>query len=173
MHAPEAARGRTRAPSTSCPRCRRSTKKRLADMSYRCPRRGFVERGLASRIIRQLHPAAEFGQAALVMVTGIAVLLVLTAGILVSTTTEHDPLVQNDVLQHLAYRGLEAGIDSYLTTINSNPNLINCNTSNTTGSPNYSGGTTGSPGCTSTLLPALDSWTQVPNTSGDGSSVPE
>jgi hypothetical protein len=141
-------------------------------MSYRCPRRGFVQRRLASRIIRQLHPAAEFGQAALVMVTGIAVLLMLTAGILVSTTTEHDPLVQNDVLQHLAYRGLEAGIDSYLTTINSNPNLINCNTSNTPGTPGYAG-STGSPGCTSKLLPALDTWTQVPNTSGDGSSIPE
>jgi len=141
-------------------------------MSHRGGRR-FVTRSLPNRLVRRLHPAAEFGQAAFVMVTGIAVLLVLTAGILVSSANQHNPLVKQDVLQHLAYRGLEAGIDSYLTTINSNPNLINCNTSNTPGSPGYSGPAAGSPGCTSTLLPALDTWTQVPSTSGDGSSVPE
>ena len=135
-------------------------------------RGGYVERGLSRRLLSQLHPAKELGQAAFAMVTGIAVLLVLTAGILVSTADQHNPLVQNDVLQHLAYRGLEAGVDSYLTTINSNPNLINCNTSNTPGTPGYVG-STGSPECSSSLLPALDTWTQVPSTSGNGSSVPE
>lgn len=143
-------------------------------MSHHSARRPSGRRSLPNRLVRQLHPAAELGQAAFAMVTGIAVLLVLTAGILVSTTNQHDPLVQQDVLQHLAYRGLEAGIDSYLTTIDNNPNLINCNNSNTTGpSPQFQSSTVGSPGCTSAHLPALDTWTQVPSTSGNGSSVPE
>jgi hypothetical protein len=142
-------------------------------MDQRCAARRSVPRSPPERVLRRLGPASELGQAAFAMVTGIAILLVLSAGILVSTADQHNPLVKNDVLQHLAYRGLEAGIDSYLTTINQNPNLINCNTSNTPGSPGYTGSATGSPGCSSTLLPALDTWTQVPNTSGDGSSVPE
>jgi hypothetical protein len=142
-------------------------------MSYRRRRWTCVTRSLPGRWARRLHVASELGQAAFAMVTGIAILLILTAGILVSTTSEHDPLVQGDLLQHLAYRGLEAGIDSYLTTINNNPNLVNCNTSNTPGNPNLGGLATGSPTCSSSLLPALDTWTQVPNTSGDGSSIPE
>jgi hypothetical protein len=132
-----------------------------------------VTRSWPGRWARRLHLATELGQAAFAMVTGIAILLLLTAGILFSTTSEHDPLVQGDLLQHLAYRGLEAGIDSYLTTINNNPNLINCNTSNTPGNPNLLSTATGNPTCSSALLPALDTWTQVPNTSGDGSSIPE
>src|SRR6202034_2861087 len=100
-----AVRWKTRAPCTSCRRRRRATKNRLAEMRYHRRRWMCVTRGLPGRWARRLHVARELGQAAFAMVTGIAVLLLLTAGILFSTTSEHDPLVQGELLQHLAYRG--------------------------------------------------------------------
>ena len=64
-------------------------------MSHRCAaRRASGRRSPPKRVLRRLDPAAELGQAAFAMVTGIAILLVLTAGILVSTADQHDPLVQ-------------------------------------------------------------------------------
>ena len=88
----------------------------------------------------------------------LTLMLVTTGAILANNAIQHDPLVQADVVQHYAYRALEAGINSYLTQVNDNPNEINCNHL----SP--------SPGqCNPT---DYDQWKQVDNTSGAG-VVPE
>jgi len=86
------------------------------------------------------------------LVIGLILLISLSAGTLAATAMQHDPLVSNDVIQHLAYRALQSGIDSYLSTVNATPNLINCNSNNTNSS---------SKTCPSAALPALDQWESV------------
>ncbi len=102
--------------------------------------------------VRALARVRDAGQAALGLVIGIILLISLSAGTLAATAMQHDPLVSSDVIQHLAYRALQSGIDSYLATANDNPNIVNCNSSNTTSS---------SLTCPSSQLPALDSWERV------------
>lgn len=92
------------------------------------------------------------------MVIGLTVLLTTAAALLATNVVEHDPLVQADVVQHYAYRALEAGINSYLTSVNANPNEIDCNhLSPSPGQCNPSD---------------YDQWKQVDNTTGIG-VVPE
>ena len=98
------------------------------------------------------------GEAALAMVLGITLLLTTGGAILASTAIQHDPLVQNDVVQHFAYRALEAGSNAFLDNVNANPNLINCTASSPSGGE-----------CNPT---EYNSWKQVDNTSGSG-VVPE
>src|SRR5579871_5740663 len=104
------------------------------------------------RATRALSRAHDAGQAAMGMVIGLILLITLSAGTLAATAQQHDPLVSNDVDQHLAYRALQSGIDSYLSAVNQNPNLINCNSNNTSSS---------STACPSAELPALNSWETV------------
>jgi hypothetical protein len=104
------------------------------------------------RAVRALSRARDAGQAAMALVIGLVLLLSLSAGTLADTAMQHDPLVSNDVVQHLAYRALQSGIDSYLAAVNQNPNLINCNSNNTSSS---------STACPSSELPALNSWQTV------------
>ncbi len=80
-------------------------------------------------------------------------LISLSAGTLAATAMQHDPLVSNDVIQHLAYRALQSGIDSYLSAVNTTPNLINCNSNNTSSTSTV---------CPSAELPALNNWETVP-----------
>jgi len=80
---------------------------------------------------RALSRVRDAGQAALGLVIGIILLLSLSAGTLAATVLQHDPLVSSDVVQHLAYRALQSGIDSYLAAANENPNIVNCNSLNT------------------------------------------
>jgi len=84
------------------------------------------------------------------MVIGLILLLSLSGGMLAATAMQHDPLVSNDVIQHLAYRALQSGIDSYVAAVNANPNLINCNSNNTTSTSST---------CPSAQLPALPTGT--------------
>jgi hypothetical protein len=107
--------------------------------------------------------AREAGQTAMTLVMGIVVLLTLSAGTLAATSIQHDPLVSNDVVQHLAYRALESGMDTYLSTVNANPQLINCNTS-TIGA---------NPSCPSGTLPALNTFEQIQGTGTSSSPVAE
>jgi hypothetical protein len=104
------------------------------------------------KAVRAMERAREAGQAAMGMVIGLILLISLTAGALAATAMQHDPLVSNDVVQHLAYRALQSGIDSYLSAVNQNPNLVNCNSLNTSSS---------STACPSSELPALDTWETV------------
>ena len=110
------------------------------------------------RAVRALSRARDVGQAAMGLVIGLILLISLSAGTLAATAMQHDPLVSNDVVQHLAYRALQSGIDSYLAAINQSPNLINCNSLNTTSS---------STACPSSELPALDNWETVTGNSSN------
>lgn len=95
------------------------------------------------------------------MVLGIVMLLVTGGTLLATNTVEHDPLVQGDAVTHYAYRALEAGINSYLNTVNAQPNLVTCSTLTTRLT------------CTSpTNGVKYDTWTQVPGTTTAG-NVPE
>ncbi|MGH9007896.1 MAG: hypothetical protein ACRDV6_09345 [Acidimicrobiales bacterium] len=105
-----------------------------------------------ARAVRALSRARDAGQAAMGMVIGLVLLITLSAGTLAATAIQHDPLVSADVVQHLAYRALQSGIDSYLAALNQNPNLVNCNSANTSSS---------STACPAAQLPALNQWETV------------
>ena len=110
------------------------------------------------RTVRALSRARDAGQAALGLVIGLILLISLSAGTLAATAMQHDPLVSNDVVQHLAYRALQSGIDSYLAAVNQDPNLINCNSENASST---------STACPSSELPALNSWETVTGSSSN------
>ncbi len=107
---------------------------------------------------RTLRQCKETGQAALTLVIAIVLLLVTSGGILAANAMAHDPLVQSDVVQHYAYRALEAGINSYLRTINQKPNLVNCNTTSTS---------------STCKTEKYDQWFKVPGTTVSTSAQPE
>jgi hypothetical protein len=73
------------------------------------------------------------GQAIIMLVVGISLILSLFGGILAANAIEHDPIVQIDTIDHFAYRALEAGINTFLSKANDNPNLIACNSKSTPG----------------------------------------
>ena len=54
------------------------------------------------KAVRAVERAREAGQAAMGMVIGLILLISLTAGTLAATAMQHDPLVSNDVVQHLS-----------------------------------------------------------------------
>lgn len=106
--------------------------------------------------------AREVGQAALGLVLLLILLLVTTGAILAANAVQHDPLVQNDVLEHYAYRALEAGINSYLNTINAQPNFVDCSS------------TSKSATCKNSINHiTYDVWSQVPETTVSTTAVPE
>jgi len=83
---------------------------------------------------RAIRAASDFGQTAIVAVLAISVGLTVTGGVLLQTMTQSYPLQQAKSVQVYAYRALEAGANSYLTAINTNPSLAQCNsTTNGTG----------------------------------------
>ena len=102
--------------------------------------------------------ASQAGQAALGIVLGITVMLATGAGILATSVIERDPLVQSDVVQHYAYRALEAGVNTFLNNVNDDPNLMNCNATSVGGGQ-----------CDPT---EYNTWKQVQGTTGPG-VVPE
>lgn len=95
------------------------------------------------------------------MVLGIVMLLVTGGTLLASNSVQHDPLLQGDAEAHYAYRALEAGVNTYLSAINAQPNLVNCSSLST------------SVTCNSLTGVAYDTWTQVPNTTTAAGNVPE
>ncbi len=100
----------------------------------------------------------ERGQAALALVLGLTLILTTGGALLANDAIQHDPLVQNDVVAHFAYRALEAGSNAFLSNVNANPNLINCTSSSPSGGQ-----------CDPT---DYDTWKQVKGTTGQG-IVPE
>jgi hypothetical protein len=100
----------------------------------------------------------ERGQAALALVLGLTLILTTGGALLANDAIQHDPLVQNDVVAHFAYRALEAGSNAFISNVNSNPNLINCTASSAPGGQ-----------CDPT---DYDTWKQVEGTNGPG-IVPE
>ncbi len=96
------------------------------------------------------------------LVLAITLLMVTAGADLAVNAFAHDPLIQTDSEQHYAYRALEAGINTYLSTINARPDLVNCSATST------------SKTCTSTVGGIkYDTWTQVPDTTHSAGNVPE
>lgn len=72
------------------------------------------------------------GQAALLLVVLLTIIISVFGGILAETTIQHDPIVQTDTIEHFTYRALEAGINTFMSKANDNPNLIACNSASPT-----------------------------------------
>lgn len=122
------------------------------------PRRWGARRsGLGS-----LRNLGDVGQAALTMVLAIGLMLVTAGGALAVNAIAHNPLVQTDAGEHYAYRALEAGINSYLSTVNARPDLVDCSSESTA-----------STCTTATGGIRYDTWTQVPQTTRSAGNVPE
>lgn len=88
----------------------------------------FMHNNLHQRISRTVYRRStqETGQAVIALVLGIMLILSTGAAIMVTNVIRHDPIVQRDVVAHYAYRAVESGFDSFLSTVNANPNEMNC-----------------------------------------------
>ncbi|HUY67635.1 MAG TPA: hypothetical protein VMV06_12510, partial [Acidimicrobiales bacterium] len=101
------------------------------------------------------------GQSAIALVLGIVLIMVLGTSIFVTTTLQNFPIVQNNLAQHYAYRAVEAGLNEYEYVIQTNPNLVLCNTTNLN-----------TPQCQALQPFKFGQWNQVPY-SGLGGSPAE
>src|SRR5580704_10299260 len=70
--------------------------------------------------------AAQSGQA-LVIVIGMVTMIWLGTMVMVQNVTGHYPLIEQDVLQHEAYRAMQAGVNEYTAQTNSDPDYVLCN----------------------------------------------
>ncbi len=93
------------------------------------------------------------------MVIALSALLMTVGVMLVQQTIQTDPLLQANSVQHAAYRGLEAGMNSYQSIVNTNPNLANCNQSTNAESL-----------CQGALY---QTWNLVSQTTGGSGTIPE
>jgi hypothetical protein len=75
------------------------------------------------------HRRDESGQA-LALVSGVMLILILGSALLVQNVGQQTPLVEGDLIQHQAYRALQAGLDEYLYKANVNADYIICNSAN-------------------------------------------
>jgi hypothetical protein len=93
----------------------------------------------------------QAGQA-LALVSGLMLVLTLGGAILVQNFGQQAPIVLNDLIQHQAYRAVQAGLDEYLYKANINADYVICDSANET---------TG-------FCPGLNfqSWTAVQGTTG-------
>ena len=86
-----------------------------------------VRRALLVAVARR-HGDTRRGEAGQSMAIILGVLLTLSLGtaLMVQSSFEEFPLVTGDVLQHAAYRAMEAGLDEYLYAVNANPDFVAC-----------------------------------------------
>jgi hypothetical protein len=112
-----------------------------------------------------MNRAAHDAGQAIIMVIALSVLLMTVGVMLVQQTIETDPLLQSDSIAHAAYRGLEAGMNSYQSIVNTNPNLANCNKST-----NWPGGINALAVCQGAQY---QTWNLVSNTTGANGTIPE
>ena len=78
---------------------------------------------------------------------------------MVATTIGNDPLIQADNVQHYAYRAVEAGLNTFESVINNNPNLAHCDST-----------LNASPLCTGLQYQV---WNDVLGTTGTNGVIPE
>lgn len=64
------------------------------------------------------------------LVLGLALLFVIGGTTLANDVVSQDPVVEQDVVQHAAYRATIAGVDEYLYAMNANPDYVTCDTAN-------------------------------------------
>jgi hypothetical protein len=111
---------------------------------------------------------------ALMIVMGIILMLSLGTAVMAQNVIAHVPIVQQDLVDHEAFRAMQSGIDEYLFEANANPNYVMCNDADVwTGYPSASPSTWTNTGY-ATLIPglcsglSLTSWTQVADLSSTG-----
>ena len=66
------------------------------------------------------------GQQALLLVMAVALIMFTFAFVLVNESTAELPIVNKTLIDHAAYRALQAGVNDYLYAINQNPNGVTC-----------------------------------------------
>ena len=69
------------------------------------------------------------GQQALLLVMAVALIMFTFAFVLVNESTAELPIVNKTLIDHAAYRALQAGVNDYLYAINQNPNGVTCTSS--------------------------------------------
>lgn len=109
------------------------------------------------------HLGGQSGQA-LPMVLGLVTMITMGTVVMVQNVSQHFTIVQRDVVQHEAYRAMQAGLSEYLNEADSNPDYIVCNATFWQGTPS-SWTSLGSPSLPSGLCNglAVNSWISVPN----------
>ncbi|MHB1519298.1 MAG: hypothetical protein ACYCVN_12465 [Acidimicrobiales bacterium] len=87
----------------------------------------------ASTIMTCRHPrsplrrrADDSGQQALLIVVSISIVMFLFSLVLVTQATQEAPIVNRSLINHAAYRALQAGVNQYLYAINQDPNGVTC-----------------------------------------------
>ena len=107
----------------------------------------------APRGRRHRHHFDEMGQQALLLVMAITLIMASFALVMVTQTTQEYPVVDHTLVDHAAYRALQAGVNDYLYAINQNPNGVTCTSAS-------------SPSCAyfKTNGFAFNTFTAVPNT---------
>ncbi len=79
--------------------------------------------------------------------------------VMAATTIANNPLIASDQIQHYSYRAAEAGLNTFESVINNNPNLANCSSS-----------LNGNALCTGLQY---QNWNDVPGTTGGNGVIPE
>ncbi len=85
---------------------------------------------LLTRVLgaRRAHLVTDLGQTAIVAVLAITLIIGIIGGALVASVVQSAPLQAQTQVTILARRALEAGENAYVTAINTNPSLAQCNT---------------------------------------------
>ncbi len=89
-------------------------------------------RQLRRSIVRRKAVDSDLGQTAMVAVVAFSVLASSIAAVLVSQVIGSFPLQQSKSVQIYANRALEAGVNAYVTAVNTNPSLAQCNSNTNT-----------------------------------------
>ena len=90
-------------------------------------------RAVASAVLRMRAARAgslsDLGQAAIVAVLAVSLIIGIVGATLVATVVQSGPLQQMAAVAVYAHRAVQAGENAYVTAINANPSLAQCNTS--------------------------------------------
>jgi hypothetical protein len=73
------------------------------------------------------------GQQAILIVIGVTIIMFGLSTVLVSESTQELPIVDHTLVDHAAYRALQAGVNDYLYAINQNPNAVTCTSASAPG----------------------------------------
>ena len=121
--------------------------------------------GRVARVLDRLRLRGYPGERGQTMplVLGIIMLLSLGSIMLVQNTFEQYPIVSQDVIEHQAYRAMEAGVNEYLYAVNANGDVAACDA-------NFVNASGSSVGSTPTAIDnsgicdglTYGGWTQVP-----------
>ena len=84
-------------------------------------------RSRARRLREGRSPRSDLGQTALVAVIAVSIIVSLVGATIVAAVVQGYPLQQAAAVTVYAHRALEAGENAYVTAVNANPTLAQCN----------------------------------------------